>query len=56
VDALNLGGYRYFHSTRAELLRRAGEVAAAREAYEAALRLATTDAERGFLRRRLGEL
>jgi RNA polymerase sigma-70 factor, ECF subfamily len=56
VDALDLGGYRYFHSTRAELLRRAGEVAAAREAYEKALGLATTDAERGFLRRRLGEL
>jgi len=56
VDALDLGGYRYFHSTRAELLRRAGETAAAREAYETALRLTTTDAERGFLRRRLGEL
>jgi RNA polymerase sigma-70 factor (ECF subfamily) len=56
VDALDLGEYRYFHSTRAELLRRAGEVAAAREAYEVALRLAATDAERVFLRRRLEEL
>jgi RNA polymerase sigma-70 factor (ECF subfamily) len=56
VDTLDLGEYRYFHSTRAELLRRAGEVAAAREAYAAALELATTDAERAFLRRRLGEL
>jgi RNA polymerase sigma-70 factor (ECF subfamily) len=56
VDNLDLGDYRYFHSTRAELLRRAGEVSAAREAYEKALALTTTDTERVFLRRRLGEL
>ncbi|MFL6126816.1 RNA polymerase sigma factor [Actinophytocola sp.] len=56
VDGLDLGDYRYFHSTRAELLRRGGEVAAARQAYEAALARTTTDAERRFLLRRLGEL
>ena len=56
VDALDLGDYRYVHSTRAELLRRAGDVAAAREAYEAALSLTTTAAERRFLQRRVAEL
>jgi RNA polymerase sigma-70 factor, ECF subfamily len=56
VDALALGEYRYFHSTRAELLRRMGENAAARAAFHEALTRATTDAERLFLRRRIGEL
>ncbi|MEV8436042.1 sigma-70 family RNA polymerase sigma factor [Actinosynnema sp. NPDC051121] len=56
VDALDLDHYRYFHSTRAELLRRLGDVAAARAAYRKALDLATTDPERRFLRRRLTEL
>ena len=49
VDALDLDGYRYFHSTRAELLRRLGDTAAARAAYDRALALTTTDAERRFL-------
>jgi RNA polymerase sigma-70 factor (ECF subfamily) len=56
VDSLDLGEYRYFHSTRAELLRRMGDVAGAREAYTRALELAATDAERRFLERRLTEL
>jgi RNA polymerase sigma-70 factor, ECF subfamily len=58
VDAVapRLGGYRYLHSTRAELLRRLGETAAARAAYRRALDLTTTEAERGFLERRLAEL
>lgn len=56
VDALELDHYRYFHSTRAELLRRLGDVAAARAAYRNALELATTDPERRFLQRRLTEL
>ncbi|MFI6267228.1 RNA polymerase sigma factor [Micromonospora sp. NPDC051006] len=56
VDALDLDDYRYLHSTRAELLRRLGDSAAAREAYRKALDLATTDAERRFLQRRLTEL
>ena len=55
VDSLDLDGYRYVHSTRAELLRRLGDVPAAREAYARALELATTDAERRFLERRLAE-
>lgn len=56
VDALQLDDYRYFHSTRAELLRRLGDTPAARAAYRRALDLATTETERGFLERRLAEL
>ncbi|GAB3881673.1 sigma-70 family RNA polymerase sigma factor [Kibdelosporangium lantanae] len=56
VDSLDLGDYRYVHSTRAELLRRLGDVTAAREAYASALEVATTDAERRFLEQRLTEL
>jgi RNA polymerase sigma-70 factor (ECF subfamily) len=56
VDALDLDGYRYFHSTRAELLRRLGAVTEARAAYEKALGLATTETERHFLNRRIAEL
>ncbi|MEU8148210.1 sigma-70 family RNA polymerase sigma factor [Nonomuraea sp. NPDC048901] len=56
VDALHLDDYRYFHSTRAELLRRLGDTVAARAAYLRALDLATTEAERRFLGRRLAEL
>jgi RNA polymerase sigma-70 factor, ECF subfamily len=55
VDAVapDLDGYRYLHSTRAELLRRLGDAAAARTAYRRALELTTTDPERRFLERRL---
>ena len=56
VDELDLGDYRYFHSTRAELLRRMDDVAGAVAAYGRALDLATTEAERRFLERRVGEL
>jgi RNA polymerase sigma-70 factor (ECF subfamily) len=56
VDALELGDYRYVSSTRAELLRRLGRPDEARAAFAQALRLATTDAERGLLARRLAEL
>lgn len=56
VDELDLGDYRYFYSTRAELLRRTGDVAAARSAYRRAIELATTDSERSLLQRRLTEL
>jgi RNA polymerase sigma-70 factor (ECF subfamily) len=56
VDSLDLGGYRYFHSTRAELLRRVGRDGEAREAFERALRVAATDPERRLLLRRLSEL
>jgi predicted RNA polymerase sigma factor len=56
VDGLELGDYRYLPSTRAELLRRVGRSDEARAAFTHALRLATTDAERRLLARRLAEL
>jgi RNA polymerase sigma-70 factor (ECF subfamily) len=56
IDSLDLDDYRYLHSTRAELLRRAGDDTAAAAAYRKALDLAATDSERRFLRRRLTEV
>jgi RNA polymerase sigma-70 factor, ECF subfamily len=56
VDRLDLGDYRYFHSTRAELLRRLDRVDEARAAYTQALVLTTTGHERRFLQKRLAEL
>jgi len=55
VDGLDLAGYPYWHSTRAELLRRLGQPDAARAAYRAALDLAGTEPERRFLRKRMTE-
>ena len=56
VAGLELDGYPYLHSTRAELLRRLGRVPEARAAYERALELTVSEPERRFLRRRLAEL
>jgi RNA polymerase sigma-70 factor, ECF subfamily len=56
VEGLDLENYHYLHSTRAELLRRLDRVEEARAAYERALELVHSDAERRFLERRLGEL
>jgi RNA polymerase sigma-70 factor (ECF subfamily) len=56
VDSLELGDYRYLHSTRAELLSRLGRQEEARAAFEHALRLAATDPKRRFLARRLAGL
>jgi RNA polymerase sigma-70 factor, ECF subfamily len=56
ADGLQLEGYHYLHSTRAELLRRLGRAGEARQAYERALELVHSDAERSFLERRLAEL
>jgi len=55
VDGLDLPGYQYWHSTRAELLRRLGRGAEARAAYREALALARTVPERRFLERRIAE-
>ena len=55
VERLDLDGYQYFHSTRADLLRRLGRADAAREEYQRALELARSDPERRFLRRRRAE-
>jgi len=56
IDTLDLGEYRYLPSTRAELLRRVGRSDEARAAFEHALRLSTTDAERRLISRRLAGL
>jgi RNA polymerase sigma-70 factor (ECF subfamily) len=56
IDELPLDGYRYLHSTRAELLRRSGRLVEAREAYGRAIELALSEPERRLLRRRLGDL
>lgn len=51
-----LEGYYLLPATRADLLRRAGRVAEAAEAYSAALDLAPTEAERRYLAGRLRAL
>ncbi len=56
VDRLDLDGYQYFHSTRADLLRRLGRTDEAQVEYERALELAHTEPERRFLRRRAAEV
>jgi RNA polymerase sigma-70 factor (ECF subfamily) len=55
VDQLDLPDYQYWHSTRAELLRRLGRQDEARAAYRRALDLARTAPERRFLERRIAE-
>jgi RNA polymerase sigma-70 factor (ECF subfamily) len=58
VDAVadELSGYHLLPATRADLLRRLGRSAEARKAYEEALALAPTDAERRFLIGRVNDL
>jgi RNA polymerase sigma-70 factor (ECF subfamily) len=51
-----LAGYYLLPATRADLLRRDGRVAEARVAYEEALKLVPTEAERRYLTGRLSEL
>ena len=55
VDQIDLPDYQYWHSTRAELLRRLGRRDEARAAYQRALDLARTAPERRFLERRIAE-
>jgi RNA polymerase sigma-70 factor (ECF subfamily) len=59
VDALaasgSLPGYHLLPATRADLLRRLGRTDDAADAYRDALEFATSDAERRYLSRRLGE-
>ncbi|HZR50709.1 MAG TPA: hypothetical protein VFB06_14460 [Streptosporangiaceae bacterium] len=55
LDRLDLDHYRYFHSTRADLLRRAGRDEEAHHAYRRALDLAQTEPEQRFLADRLAE-
>jgi RNA polymerase sigma-70 factor, ECF subfamily len=56
VEGLELDEYHYLHATRAELLRRLDRVDDARAAYERALELVHSEAERRFLERRLAGL
>jgi RNA polymerase sigma-70 factor, ECF subfamily len=56
TDRLELDRYHYLHATRAELLRRLDRVDEARAAYDQALELVHSDAERRFLEQRLAEL
>ncbi|MGH2988795.1 MAG: RNA polymerase sigma factor [Solirubrobacterales bacterium] len=56
VERLELDHYPYLHATRAELLRRLDRTDDARAAYDRALKLIRSDAERRFLERRLAEL
>ena len=56
VERLELDSYHYLHATRAELLRRLDRVEEARAAYDRALELVHSDAERRFLEQRLAEL
>jgi RNA polymerase sigma-70 factor (ECF subfamily) len=56
VDRLDLDGYQYFHSTRADLLRRLDRADEARVEYERALALARAEPERRFLQGRLAEV
>jgi RNA polymerase sigma-70 factor (ECF subfamily) len=56
VDRLDLDPYPYLHSTRAELLRRLDRTEDASAAYDRALELVHSDAERRFLEGRLAEL
>jgi RNA polymerase sigma-70 factor (ECF subfamily) len=56
LDDLDLDHYRYFHSACADLLRRAGRDEEARHAYQRALELAQTDAERRSLNEQLAKL
>lgn len=54
--AEELDGYHWFHSARADLLRRLERADEAALAYRRALELATNDGERGFLQMRLMEV
>jgi RNA polymerase sigma-70 factor, ECF subfamily len=49
VERLELDNYHYLHATRAELLRRLNRIEDARAAYDRALELVHSDAERRFL-------
>jgi RNA polymerase sigma-70 factor (ECF subfamily) len=56
IKTLDLGDYHWFHSTRADFLRRLGRGAEAAAAYDAALGLVGNAAERRFLEERRSSL
>jgi RNA polymerase sigma-70 factor (ECF subfamily) len=56
LDELELDDYRYYHSTRADLLRRLGRDGEAHLAYARALELTEAGPERRFLESRLADI
>jgi RNA polymerase sigma-70 factor (ECF subfamily) len=56
LDELELADYRYYHSTRADLLRRLGRDDEARTAYARALELTDSGPEHRFLEGRLADV
>ena len=56
LDGLDLAGYRYYHSTRADLLQRLGRADDARAAYARALELTDEGPEQRFLKGRLADI
>jgi RNA polymerase sigma-70 factor, ECF subfamily len=56
TERLDLDGYHYLHAVRGDLLQRLGRIAEAREAYDRALQLVTSDPERRFLEDRRAAL
>ncbi|BFU46657.1 RNA polymerase sigma factor [Krasilnikovia sp. MM14-A1004] len=56
VDRLPLTGYHAWHATRADLLRRLGRSAEAKQEYSAAIAATQNSAERAYLHRKRGEL
>jgi RNA polymerase sigma-70 factor (ECF subfamily) len=56
VDGLPLEGYHLYHATRADLLRRLGQSAESRAAYDRAIELAGNAAETAYLIRRRDQL
>jgi RNA polymerase sigma-70 factor, ECF subfamily len=56
LDGLALDDYRYYHSTRADLLRRLGRDGEARAAYTRALELTLPGPEHRFLEGRIAGL
>jgi RNA polymerase sigma-70 factor (ECF subfamily) len=56
VDQLPLAGYHAWHATRADLLRRLGRSAEAREQYDAAIAATQNSAERAYLNRKRDQL
>jgi RNA polymerase sigma-70 factor (ECF subfamily) len=56
VDRLPLAGYHAWHAARADLLRRLGRTAEAKESYDGAIAATQNSAERAYLSRKRGEL
>jgi RNA polymerase sigma-70 factor, ECF subfamily len=56
LDAVDLESYHHLHAARAELLRRLGRIDDSRAAYERALALVGSAADRAFLEHRRDEL